>query len=96
MPQKLYLLEKEKEELTGYVVKIQISDYKDLFFTMSDLLKVSMIALESEDDSTSRFIVDSRSNIKTLLEIVHQLIPFQEAAFLDDFLLQRDENNENL
>ncbi|GGD35310.1 hypothetical protein [Flavobacterium orientale] len=92
MEKTTYLLKKRKEKSLQHEVKIQVSDYKDLFFTLSDLLKVAVLALDSEEN-TSRFIVDSRSNIKALLEIAIQMIPFQEAAILDEILLEKKENN---
>lgn len=87
-----YLLEKKDETSSGYVVKLNVSDYRDLFFIQSDLLKVILLAIEAEGDSSSKYIVDSRSNIKTLLEIVLQLIPFQEATVLDEIILKKKNN----
>lgn len=86
-----FLLEKRNEESLNYEIRIQVSDYTDLFFTLSDILKVVVLALDTEDNS-SRFIIDSRSNIKALLEIAIQMIPFQEAAVLDEMLLKKKEN----
>ncbi len=84
-----YLLEKKDETSSEYVVKLNVSDYRDLFFIQSDLLKVVLMAIEAEGDSSSKYIVDSRSNIKTLLEIVLQLIPFREATVLDEIILKK-------
>lgn len=88
MQSKSYLLKKKQNESLNYVVSLEVTDYKDLFFTLADVLKVAIIALDTEENS-SKLIIDSRSNIKTLLEIALQLIPFQEAEMLDEILLKQ-------
>lgn len=95
MEKKTYLLEKRNEKSKHYEIKIEVSDYKELLFTLSDLLKVAVLALDTEENS-SKFIIDSRSNIKALLEIAMQMIPFQEATVLDEVLLMKKGKSDGL
>lgn len=88
MNSKTYLLKKKEKESLNYIISLEVSDYKDLLFTLADVIKVAIVALDSEENS-SKFIIDSRSNIKSLLEIALQLIPFQEAEILDEILLNQ-------
>lgn len=88
MNSKTYLLKKKEKESLNYIISLEVSDYKDLLFTLADVIKVAIVALDSEENS-SKFIIDSRSNIKSLLEIAVQLIPFQEAEILDEIILKQ-------
>ncbi|RAR46498.1 hypothetical protein [Flavobacterium lacus] len=85
-----YLLEKNDDTSSDYFVKIQVADYNELFFTIADLLKVILMVMESEENNASKYVIDPKTNLKTLVEIVLQLLPFYEATILDEVILKKE------
>lgn len=65
-----------------YNVEIDVEGYLDLLFTVANLIKVSVMALDT-DGSFSNHISDPPTNITNMLEIALQLLPYDEAEFLD-------------
>ncbi|MEZ7499138.1 hypothetical protein QO200_10330 [Flavobacterium sp. Arc3] len=77
-----------------YTVDIGVEGYLDLLFTVANLIKVSILALDS-DESNCIQIPDSPSNIKNMLEIALKVLPCDEAGFLHqsrELLLRENEN----
>jgi hypothetical protein len=62
---------------------IGIDGYQELMFLITDLIKVSLLALEAEDPSQSDEIRNPNSNIAGVLALVLQLIPYEELQMLD-------------
>lgn len=62
---------------------IVVDGYQELMFLISDLIKVSLLALENEDSSASDEIRNPNSNIAGVLALVLQLIPYDELQMLD-------------
>lgn len=85
-----YLLEKNDDTSSDYVVKIQVADYNELFFTIADLLKIILMVMESEGNVESKYVIDPKTNLKTLIEIVLQLLPFYEASILNEVILKKE------
>lgn len=78
-----------------YTIDLDVEGYLDLLFTVANLIKVSILALDS-DESCSSQVPDPATNIKNMLEIALQLLPYEEAEFLDqsrELLLKENENN---
>ncbi|WP_413999142.1 hypothetical protein ACMDB5_00800 [Flavobacterium sp. W1B] len=76
-----------------YNVEIGVEGYLDLLFTVANLIKVSIMTLDT-DEPFSNLIPNPPTNIRSMLEIALQLLPFEEAEFLDksrDLLLKRKE-----
>ncbi|KVV14382.1 hypothetical protein ACRASX_02220 [Flavobacterium sp. TMP13] len=73
--------DKSRKEL--YNVSINVEGYLDLLFTIANLIKVSIVTLES-DSPYSNHIPDPAFNVQNLLEIALQLLPYEEAKFLDE------------
>jgi hypothetical protein len=76
-----------------YNVEIEVEGYLDLLFTVANLIKVSIMALDT-DEPFSNLIPNPPTNIRNMLEIALQLLPFEEAEFLDksrNLLLKRKE-----
>jgi hypothetical protein len=73
--------DKLKKDL--YTVSFTVYDYSHLMLIISDLMKlcVSVIEYESELDSCSN--ENSKINIAQILKIAIELLPIDEAAFLD-------------
>lgn len=65
-----------------YNVEIGVEGYLDLLFTVANLIKVSIMALDT-DEPFSAHIQDPPTNITNMLEIALQLLPYEEAEFLD-------------
>ena len=71
----------KKESL--FTAEIKVSGYIDLIGIISDLLKASILALDSEPPYVSGSIFNPEINVMTLLEIALQLLPLGEIELLD-------------
>ena len=65
-----------------YLNYIRIYDYVELFSTLKSMLNVSILALEEQQD-LALHIKNKESDVKTVLEFAKNLIPFEEAIYLD-------------
>ncbi|MFV8343582.1 hypothetical protein [Flavobacterium sp. XS2P39] len=72
--------EKEKNTCT---VSFTVYDYSHLMFIISDLMKLCIYATEDEFGLDSCSVVSSKINIAQILEIAIELLPIDEAEFLD-------------
>ncbi|NUY82676.1 hypothetical protein HUK80_17370 [Flavobacterium sp. MAH-1] len=72
------LLQSENPKKNLDSVSIRLSGYADVIDLTADLLKVSMMAL----DTNSPF-PEPEANIRGVLSIVLDLLPYEEAALLD-------------
>lgn len=72
----------KKEDL--FNVEIKVSCYNELNLMVADLIKVSILALDSEPPYISGSIRNPQINIMTLLEIALQLLPHGEIELLDE------------
>lgn len=68
----------------SFNVPLQFSGHADVIFTVMDIIKVAILALEVDEPYDSNHIVNSRINIRNLLEIALQLIPMEEMQLLDE------------
>jgi hypothetical protein len=80
-----------------YNVEIDVEGYLDLFFTIANLIKVSIMSLDT-DEPFSNQIPNPPTNIANMLEIALQLLPYEEAEFLDEArkLFLEENNNDTL
>ncbi|WP_268846868.1 hypothetical protein [Flavobacterium aestivum] len=62
-----------------YTASFSVCDYSHLMFIITDLMKLCVSAIEDE----SEFGSYSKINIAQILKIVIELLPTDEAAFLD-------------
>ncbi|MGW9687129.1 hypothetical protein [Flagellimonas sp. 2504JD1-5] len=62
---------------------LKFKDYNDLLFKLESLLNVCILALDNENSGNHRDIVEPDVNILSVLEMAAQLIPHEEAEFLD-------------
>lgn len=65
-----------------YKATLDVEGYLDLLFTVANLIKVAIMALDTEG-SPSKQIQNPPTNIQNILEIALQLLPYEEAEFLD-------------
>ena len=76
-------LKPDKQEKDRFRVSFTVSDYTHLMFIISDLMKLCISSIEEEISYDSSSIVHSRVNITQILEIAIELLPINEAEFLD-------------
>ena len=66
-----------------YLNHCRIYDYFELFCTLKSTLNVCILALEEQQDLTLD-IKNKESDVKRVLEFAKNLIPLEEAVFLDE------------
>lgn len=67
-----------------FVVELKVSGYNELNSMISDILKVSILAIESDVPYVSRTLFNPEINVMGLLEIALQLMPHGEIELLDE------------
>jgi hypothetical protein len=72
---------KQKKDL--YTVSFTVYDYSHLILIISDLISLCVRALEDESERSSSSRGNSKVNIAQILNIAIELLPIDEAAFLD-------------
>lgn len=63
-------------------VALEINSYIELHWLMMDLIKVSIMALDAEQESMTK-VKSPCGAIRGVLEILLQLVPLEEAELLD-------------
>jgi hypothetical protein len=63
------------------VLQLNLSGYSDVLFLIADLVKVSLLALEADGNSSK--IPEPTTNISGVLSIILDLLPYEEAGLLD-------------
>ncbi|MDI5886466.1 hypothetical protein [Flavobacterium yafengii] len=77
-----------------FTVSFTVYDYKHLMFIISDLMKLCVSAIEDGFDSDT--VVFSKIHITHILEIAIELLPIDEAEFLDksrELFLKENKND---
>jgi len=77
-------LKRDPKSAELFVMELKISGYTELSSMLSDLLKVSILALEHDPPYVSRTIPNPEINVMGLLEIALQLLPHGEIELLDE------------
>jgi len=72
---------KQKKDL--YTVSFTVYDYSHLILIVSDLISLCVRAIEDESERGSDAKGNSKVNIAQILNIANELLPIDEAAFLD-------------
>lgn len=67
-----------------FVMELKISRYTELNSMLSDILKVSILALEHDLPYVSQTIPNPEINVMGLLEMALQLLPYREVELLDE------------
>lgn len=87
-------LEPDKRKKDLYKVSFAVYDYSHLMFIISDLMKLCVNSIEDGFDSDTAIL--SKINVAQILEIAIQLLPIDEAEFLDrsrELLLKESSND---
>ncbi|MGB5819694.1 MAG: hypothetical protein WBG90_09435 [Saonia sp.] len=81
----LYKLKPHKHYKGRFKVKgIHVEGYQDIFFTIESLIGVCIIVLETAEFSNINSVVEPNAHVRTVLELVIKMIPFEEWEFLDE------------
>lgn len=65
-----------------YNITLPVKNYLELHFFIVDIVKLSLVALDAEQESVTN-IKNPCAAIRGVLEIVLQLVPLEEAELLD-------------
>lgn len=76
------LLESQNRKRKIDSLQLNLSGYSDVMHLTADIVKVCMLALETE--TSSNRIPEPNINISGVLAIILDLIPYEEAEFLDE------------
>ncbi|WP_166919275.1 hypothetical protein [Flavobacterium poyangense] len=68
----------------GHITQIKLSDYNELGYTITNMLKLCVLALDQDRHQISEAENDSTINVALVLEIVLQLFPVDEFEFLSE------------
>lgn len=72
-----------KEEAT-WQITVNFSSYSSLYATVSDLMKLCMVALLTEEPHVSPLVGNSNIDLANIMELALQLLPKAEPEFLDE------------
>jgi len=88
-------LQPSPKQNEGYIVSIGVANYSDSLFIAADIIKLCILAIRAEEsDISASNAVDSNINLSGILEIVLQLLPFEEMEILDELQLMLRETEE--
>jgi hypothetical protein len=74
--------DQKKEDL--FILELKVSGYNEVSLMIADILKVSILALDSDPPYISDTIRNPEINVLGLLEIALQLMPHGELELLDE------------
>lgn len=77
------LLQPENIKKNRHLLSLNISGYTDVGYLMSDIVKVCILALDSNGGHGDAHIPEPESNISGVLSILLNLIPYEELELLD-------------
>ncbi|MCV9931402.1 hypothetical protein OIU80_03845 [Flavobacterium sp. LS1R47] len=76
---------KPVNDKTGsYTAEIRVSNYCELSYVITNMLKLCTLALDHETLEVSNTARDSSIDIALILKVVMQLLPLDEIEFLDE------------
>lgn len=79
----------------GYSVKINVVNYSESLFLVSDIIKMCMLTLEAEEPVHYSSVMKQNINISSVLEVALQFLPLEEAEVLDELqVLLKNRKNE--
>ena len=79
--QHFVLLESKNLAKKRDALQLNLSGYSDVMFLIADITKVCMLALDNESSCTR--IPEPSTNIRGILGIILDLLPYEEADLLD-------------
>jgi hypothetical protein len=65
------------------IINLRVSGYNEVMHLISDIVKVSILALSAENTVGLQNIPEPNANIGGVLSLIFDLLPYDEAALLD-------------
>lgn len=84
MGQYLNTLRTPKSKKEYYVAEIEFQDYSELGCVIANMIKLCILALDSEAQEISKTIKNPAINVGLILEFVLQLFPVDEFELLSE------------
>ncbi|HEX9980766.1 MAG TPA: hypothetical protein VGB50_09410 [Flavobacterium sp.] len=78
------LLTKHGKRTDSFTLGIRVGGYNDVMHYISSAIKVCILALEGQEISCSRHIPQPEVNISSVLEMLLNMIPYEECELLDE------------
>jgi len=79
----LVMLEPLNPKNDRFKLEVWMGGYQELMFTVTDLVKVCMLALEAAEENGFDEISNPNSNISGVLSLILNMMPYEEAQLLD-------------
>ena len=77
------LLEPTGAKKQSFNLQMHVSGYNDTMHYLSSLIKVCILALEGQEVTSSPYVPQPEVNIVAVLEVILNLIPYEESELLD-------------
>ena len=77
---------------TSFTLEVRVGGYNDAMHYIAHLVKVCILALEGKDVAGSPFIPQPEVNVSSVLELILNMIPYEESELLDRIFLHVLEN----
>jgi hypothetical protein len=77
------LLKPANKKNNSFILEVRVTGYNDTMHYIAHLIKVSIMALEGKDSFSSPYIPEPEVNISSMLELVLNMIPYEESELLD-------------
>jgi hypothetical protein len=78
------LLTSENKKNTSFSLDVRVKGYNDTMHYMAHLIKVCILAIEGQESCSSDYIPQPEINIAGVMELLLNMIPYEEAELLDD------------
>ena len=87
-PKDFPLLAPANKSNTAFTLGVRLGGYNDAMHYIAHLVKVCILALEGKDVSGSPYIPQPEVNVSSVLELILNLIPYEESELLDNIYRQ--------
>lgn len=77
------LLEKTGARKESFNLPVHVRGYNDTMHYLASMIKVCMMALEGQEVTASLYIPQPEVNIAAVLELILNMIPYEESELLD-------------
>ncbi len=68
---------------TSFTLEVRVGGYNDAMHYIAHLVKVCILALEGKEVAGSAFIPQPEVNVAAVLELILNMIPYEESELLD-------------
>lgn len=82
---KLYKSKPNSDQLY-YKTEFEVCGLSDILYNIASILKISIMALENSDTGNATSVLQFHTNIQNSLDLVLQLLPFEEVDCLEEII----------